>query len=365
MTDRDFEHVTHFPVKLWDVVNDNDCDIFRWSLDGRSFFVDDNKYEQEIMEKYPGFVQISSFANLRRLLREYSFDWQNNDTGEFQFSHPSFQKGERNQIFDIRTKRKSIQVAIGQPVKPRRRSSRHAQNSPNQSKAWIQPVPYGKVNLRVDTLLRFPEKFWAVVNDTNDMLYWGENGDTIVVDDKKYEDGIMTKYPGFVQINSFANLRRLLREYGFSWSIRDNGFFEFSHSHMKKDRPELLNGVKTKRKAMKAGTHHPYLPFFRGDGHFHHQNSAPGTKMYAPVIAHNHEHSEGFEQFEPEINTRSSPEIEQAIGTIQHNQSDARHFHHHHHHHHGMVIINQNFFYSDDTKFLTQYNILVNLDCIN
>lgn len=319
MVERDFEHVTHFPVKLWDVVDDDSNTIFTWSSDGFSFYVDDNKYEQEIMERYPGFVQISSFANLRRLLREYSFDWQSNDTGEFQFSHPAFKRGERETIFNIRTKRKAIQAAIGQPIKPRRRNSRNNNNSAEQSKAWMQPVPpTGKVNLRVDTLLRFPEKFWAVVNDCNDMLYWGENGDTVIVDDKKYEDGIMVRYPGFVQINSFANLRRLLREYGFSWSICDNGFFEFSHSDMKKDRPELLKGVKTKRRAMKAGSHHPYLPFYRGDGPYHHH----GNKGFA--------NGTQFDSFEPELATRSSPEVDQAIGTIQH--SDGRHFHHHHHH---------------------------------
>lgn len=325
MVERDCEHVTHFPVKLWDVVDDDSSDIFTWSSDGLSFFVDDSKYEQDIMDKYPGFVQISSFANLRRLLREYSFDWQSNDTGEFQFSHPSFQRGKREEIFNIRTKRKAIQVAIGQPVKPRRRNSRNGQNLSEKSKAWMQPVPpSGKVNLRVDTLLRFPEKFWAVVNDSNDMLYWGENGDTVIVDDKKYEEGIMTRYPGFVQINSFANLRRLLREYGFSWSICDNGFFEFSHAHMKKDRPELIKGVKTKRRAMRAGSHHPYLPFMRGDGtYYYHNNNA--FKSYSS--------DDPFESsFEQDFKTRSSPEIDQAIGTIQHN-NDGRRFHHHHHHH--------------------------------
>lgn len=319
MTDRDFEHVTHFPVKLWDVVNDEDNDIFRWSDDGRAFYVDDHKYEAEIMEKYPGFVQISSFANLRRLLREYSFDWQNNELGEFQFSHVSFERGKRDGIFDIRTKRKSIQACGGQPVKNRRRIG-DSSNPANAAKAWMQPTSSGKVNLRVDTLMRFPEKFWAVVNDTNDMLYWGENGDTIIVDDKKYEEGIMGSYPGFVQINSFANLRRLLREYGFSWSIRDNGFFEFSHSHMKRGRQDLLKGVKTKRKAMKAGTPHPYLPFYRGDGPY----TSPGSKMFSPT------HSQ-YDQYEQGLSTRSSPEVDQAIGSIQTPPHEhQRHFHHHH-----------------------------------
>lgn len=300
MSDTDLAGVAHFPIKLWDVVNDESNDIFRWSADGESFFVDDLKYENEVMEKYPGFAQIPSFANLRRLLREYSFSWQNNDTGEFQFSHPGFKKERKDLLHIIRTKRKSIQAATGHPTNKIRRRSSDAKGLKSSSKAWLQPSTNSKVNFRDETLKRFPEKFWAVVDDPNDLLYWGEDGDTVIVDDKKYEEEIMLRYPGFTQINSFANLRRLLREYGFSWSIRENGFFEFSHSHMKKGHPELLKGVKTKRKAAKAGAPHPYLPYFKMESY----HSFPTQKCF----------SDRFDHVERQC--QSSPEISQAINNI-------------------------------------------------
>jgi len=312
MSEHDFEHVTHFPVKLWDVVNDDNDDIFRWSADGSSFYVDDRKYETDVMIRYPGFVQISSFANLRRLLREYSFKWQNNDTGEFQFSHTNFQRGKRQDIFLIKTKRKAIQAATGQHTKPRRRGTTEVSNQ-KSVKSWLQPVSANNgVRLRMETLLRFPEKFWEVVNDTNDLLYWGEDGTSIIVDDKKYEEEIMTRYPGFVQINSFANLRRLLREYGFSWNIRENGFFEFSHANMKRGMPELLSGVQTKRKAMKAGAHHPYLPFFRS-------NDSPVYGPDGKCILNQ------MDSYSPLAQHRSPSEVNQAVGTIQTTQSDVIH----------------------------------------
>lgn len=313
MSEHDFDRLTHFPVKLWDVVNDENSKIFKWSEDGESFLVDEQQYEHKIMEQYPGFVQRSSFPNLRRLLREYSFKWKIiEQTGEYEFSHPGFKQGQKEQLLSIMTKRKTQQVASGCPTKLRRRGPGDSRRSSDTSKIWLQPAAKGGVNLWADTLMRFPEKFWAVVNDPNDLLYWSDSGDSIIVDDQKYSEEIMTRYPGFVKTKSFGNLKRLLREYGFTWNIRENGFYEFCHTNMRRGRPELLKGVKTKRKALKAGAPHPYLSCFK------HNATFPSPKCY---------NTEPFECMDG--NYRLPSEINQAVGSIRRGISgDSKEFFH-------------------------------------
>jgi hypothetical protein len=49
--------------------------------------------ENEVMSCYPGFLQIASFVNFRRLFREYSFHWKLlDDDCTLEFSHPCFVK---------------------------------------------------------------------------------------------------------------------------------------------------------------------------------------------------------------------------------------------------------------------------------
>lgn len=97
-----------FPEKLYDVANDGY--LVRWNGCGTAIQVDDpDKFENEVMKCYPGFLQIPSFANFRRLFREYSFNRTLLDDGiTLEFSHPYFSHGFREGLSEIRTRRKSF-----------------------------------------------------------------------------------------------------------------------------------------------------------------------------------------------------------------------------------------------------------------
>ncbi len=82
---------------------------FRWSEDGCSIVTHEVRFVNEVLTDLPGLVQIASFANFRRQLREYSFEWRNNSdiSGEYVFSHPYFIRGRRDLLQQILTRRKT------------------------------------------------------------------------------------------------------------------------------------------------------------------------------------------------------------------------------------------------------------------
>ncbi|KAL8604978.1 hypothetical protein ACOMHN_028606 [Nucella lapillus] len=102
-----FDPKARFPAKLFDVANDGY--LLTWNSDGTGIIVDEAVFEKTVMYSYPGFVQIASFLNLRRLFREYSFDWQivEGTVTVFQFSHPAFIRDREDLLDEVRTKRKS------------------------------------------------------------------------------------------------------------------------------------------------------------------------------------------------------------------------------------------------------------------
>lgn len=96
-----------FPEKLYDVASDDY--LFRWT-DGGTWIsvVEEEVFEKEVMRRYPGFLQIPSFVNLRRLFREYKFDWRvNEETSLYEFHHPCFRKDKPELLANIKTRRKS------------------------------------------------------------------------------------------------------------------------------------------------------------------------------------------------------------------------------------------------------------------
>jgi hypothetical protein len=100
-----------FPEKVYDVANDGY--LVSWNGCGDGVVVNEKEFERKVMRCYPGFVKISSFANFRRLFREYGFDWEIIDRSEkhsytFEFSHQSFRHGHRDMLCDIQTRRKSF-----------------------------------------------------------------------------------------------------------------------------------------------------------------------------------------------------------------------------------------------------------------
>ncbi|KAK3582766.1 hypothetical protein CHS0354_015293 [Potamilus streckersoni] len=98
-----------FPEKLYDVVNDGV--LVCWNSNGSvSLCVDEEVFEKNVQICYPGFLQIPTFLNFRRLFREYGFDWRVNDEGNLEFSHPGFDQNDRSRLTDVKTKRKSFQT---------------------------------------------------------------------------------------------------------------------------------------------------------------------------------------------------------------------------------------------------------------
>ena len=101
------EHRITFPHKLWDAVNE-DSGLLKWSMSNNSFLVNEDRFEKLVMRTHPGLVQIPTFTNFRRQLRWYCFDWNClNDLGDFEFSHPSFEKGNPELLDGVLTRRRA------------------------------------------------------------------------------------------------------------------------------------------------------------------------------------------------------------------------------------------------------------------
>jgi len=95
-----------FPEKLFAAMEAPNA-LIQWTDDGRAICVDAEDYERNVIRVHPGLVEISSFANFRRQMREYAFDWAYRaETREFEFSHPSFVRGRPDLLADVLTRRK-------------------------------------------------------------------------------------------------------------------------------------------------------------------------------------------------------------------------------------------------------------------
>jgi len=109
----------------------------------------------------------------------------------------------------------------------------------------------------------FPEKLYAAMDAPNAVIKWTNNGRAICIDAEDYEQNVMHVHPGLMEISSFANFRRQMREYGFDWTYQpETREFEFSHPSFLRGRPDLLTDVLTRRKrrrkhgvASYVGTH--------------------------------------------------------------------------------------------------------------
>lgn len=100
-----------FPEKVYDIANDGH--LIQWNGTGTAITVSDIEFEANVMTMYPGFLQIASFLNLRRLFRQYGFDWKfighlPSGENQFEFSHPSFLYGQRDRLCEVVTRRKSF-----------------------------------------------------------------------------------------------------------------------------------------------------------------------------------------------------------------------------------------------------------------
>ena len=121
-----------------------------------------------------------------------------------------------------------------------------------------RPVGIKPFNVSFDRTKKFPEKLWDALNDqSSDCLRWSTDGKSILVEDKKFTSDIMTRHPGLVQITSFTNFRRQLREYGFDWYINNKCEFEFTHPCFARESPDLLESMQSRRKCQSQGRVHP------------------------------------------------------------------------------------------------------------
>lgn len=102
-----FNPKDQFPSKLYDVCNDGY--LIRWNRNGSVSVPDEDAFEANVMDLYPGFLQIPSFVNFRRLFREYGFEWVINQDNILEFSHPLFVRGRKQLLPEIKTRRKSFQ----------------------------------------------------------------------------------------------------------------------------------------------------------------------------------------------------------------------------------------------------------------
>ena len=77
-----------------------------WTEDGTGVLVDEPRFEREVMARYPGLVQVPTFANLRRQLRAYNFEWRLLNTEELVFTHPCFKRNHAEMVKQVYTRRR-------------------------------------------------------------------------------------------------------------------------------------------------------------------------------------------------------------------------------------------------------------------
>lgn len=112
-------------------------------------------------------------------------------------------------------------------------------------------VPKRRYRLILDFKSQFPEKLYEVAND-GALIKWNRNGSVSVPDTEAFEENVMKWYPGFLQIPSFQNLKRLFREYGFDRDVNEKNQYEWSHEMLVPGRRDLLSEIKTRRKSYKT-----------------------------------------------------------------------------------------------------------------
>ena len=104
-------------------------------------------------------------------------------------------------------------------------------------------------HLIADDIALFPKKLWKVVNSGSELITWSDDGKSINVNATDFENSVMAVHPGLVEISTFANFRRQMREYGFDWlQFSGTEDFQFSHQFFVRDNPKLLSYVLTRRR---------------------------------------------------------------------------------------------------------------------
>ncbi|GFN75304.1 transmembrane protein 2 [Plakobranchus ocellatus] len=109
-----------FPLKLMEVANDGV--LLKWTDDDKGILVQEKNFEVNVMEMYPGFVQVEAFHNLRRLFRDYSFRFRVIEHSRFhgrliEFRHPHFKKNDFDQISQVKKRLRIRKVKFQRKLK--------------------------------------------------------------------------------------------------------------------------------------------------------------------------------------------------------------------------------------------------------
>lgn len=111
--------------------------------------------------------------------------------------------------------------------------------------------------------MRFPQKLWRIVNECKTgAIRWGANGDTILLDYKKFQTEYLDAHRPIFKTNNITSFIRQLNLYGFRKVTLHNRdpmcnfcnphVHEFTHDSFRADRLDLLpkvcrkTGVKAK-----------------------------------------------------------------------------------------------------------------------
>ena len=118
-----------FPEKLWEAL-ESDSDILKWTEDGKGVMVDSEKFEPEVMDQFPGLVQIAQFLNFRRQMRWYGFAWEQRTETCFIFYHPFFLRNRKELIGRVKARKRSLSASPS-GYTPRRRGRPPIRVNPN------------------------------------------------------------------------------------------------------------------------------------------------------------------------------------------------------------------------------------------
>ena len=199
----------------------------------------------------------------------------------------------------------------------------------------------------------FPYKLWMILNNrlstTHRIVWWSDDGKEVIADPDRFEHFVMSTYPDFVRIPSFANFRRQMRWYNFSWEVDDFGYFHFKNPDYQRGREDLLQKVLTKRcnsKRSEVRTVTEIRGYHRRPGrprkleYDMEFGEPPCTVQFDPNYSVERIYSDGLKST---VSTQTaftmSPFGTDYIGTV----NDSAHYYdfysidfgaHHHHHHH-------------------------------
>ncbi len=116
-------------------------------------------------------------------------------------------------------------------------------------------VEFDKSLLRVHiNYNNFPAKLWRLINDPqNDSVFWSPNGESVIVDQQRFEDELLSPVKQDVKpfkTTNFTSFIRQLNLYGFrkvydrSFKDRRRNLHHFHNPFFKQGRPELLVHMK-------------------------------------------------------------------------------------------------------------------------